>query len=667
MVRRRPAPALRTVSVASMCGIAGAMLSSDERAESLLALAGRMSACIAHRGPDDDGHWAEPSAGLALAFRRLAIIDVSPAGHQPMRSRSGRYTIVFNGEVYNYRELRDELRASGHSFDGGSDTEVILAAFEQWGIAAAVTRFVGMFGIATWDARDRELVLVRDRLGIKPLYLYQHDGTFLFGSELKSVLACPGVDRSIDETALAHYLRYLYVPAPRSILRHVTKLAPGTLLRVRDARAPLARPEPYWSLDDVYRAARGEPFEGTDDEAVDALDEVLGDAVRLRMRADVPMGALLSGGVDSSLVVALMQRQTASPVRTFCIAFPGTEHDEAAHARHVADRLGTHHTELPVTGADALAVVPRLAEMFDEPLADPSQVPTYLVCHLARRDVTVALTGDGGDELFAGYERYVRGERLIAGLGRIPPPVRRAVGRAIGRLSTDSWDRLYGAAVALRGGRGATRLAGQKVRKLGAVMSERSPADMYRALLTVGWRAPETFLPSAAGAADDLRHLLARRQELPFLDAMLLTDQGSYLADDLLAKVDRASMATSLEARVPILDHRVVHFSWRLPARMKVRDGRGKWILRQLLYRHVEPALVDRPKTGFSVPIAAWLRGPLREWAADTLLGDLRGSPLRADAVRRAWAGLQGGADDSALGVWTLVMFEAWRQRWVAS
>jgi asparagine synthase (glutamine-hydrolysing) len=647
-----------------MCGIVGVM-SDARRGDALEELARGMSARIAYRGPDDDGVWSEPSAGVALGFRRLSIIDLSAAGHQPMESSTRRFTMVFNGEVYNYREIAAELIRQGQNFRGHSDTEVILAAFERWGIKAAVQRFIGMFAIAVWDAKTRRLSLIRDRLGIKPVYYYQKAGVVLFASELKAFTAFAGFDRSLDDAALEDYLRYLCVPAPRTIFRFTRKLLPGHILTFDNALQDLPAAETYWSADDVYRASTAEPFSGSDDEAVDELAEVLTDAVKLRMRADVPMGALLSGGVDSSTVVALMQESASQPTRTFSIGFPGTEHDESEHAAHVAKVLATDHTPMAVTGEDALEHVPRLPELFDEPFADPSQIPTYLVSALARKHVTVALTGDGGDELFGGYERYVKGEQLVRRLVRMPRAVRQVVGTGIGRVSVQSWDMAYRGLASVVGG-GGQRLAGEKIRKLGNLLSQQSESHMYRSLLSA-LQHPDAYLATPVALPSRIDDLLRESETLPLLDRMMLVDQRTYLADDLLAKVDRASMAVSLEARVPILDHRVVQLAWRMPRRFKIREGRGKWLLRQLLYRYLDRDFVDRPKVGFSVPVAAWLRGPLRGWAEDTLFSQTgRAEHLRLDRVRDTWTRFQARRDESALGLWALVMFKAWEARWLS-
>ena len=542
-----------------MCGLAGILSGKSLRHDELQRVTIRMSDAIVHRGPDDQGVWVDPSAGVGLGFRRLAIVDLSAQGHQPMHSSTGRYVMIFNGEVYNHWDLRRELQSSGCRFRGHSDTEVILAAFELWGMERAVRRFIGMFAIAVWDAKLRQLSLIRDRLGIKPLFVYQHDGLVTFGSELKALVAGPEFDKTLDTSALTAYLRYLYVPAPQSIFQHVAKLTPGHILTITDPNIPLPPSVPFWSATTVARDGGRTQDSSGDAEAIAELEEILGDAVRLRMQADVPLGALLSGGIDSSTVVALMQASADRPVKTFTIGFNQQDFDEAAHARAVAKHLGTDHTELRLTGEDALAVVPRLAEMFDEPLADPSQIPTFLVCELARREVTVALTGDGGDELFGGYNRYVEGERLITEFDRWPSLLRRLSASGLTSVSPRMWNRMRDTLRPVFPIAGRTRLLGEKLHKIGDLLREDSTGGMYRSLLSA-WQQPEDFVVGGTAATSDRK--MDGVTELALMERMMLADQTSYLPDDLLAKVDRASMAVSLEARVPILDHRVVEFSW---------------------------------------------------------------------------------------------------------
>jgi asparagine synthase (glutamine-hydrolysing) len=648
-----------------MCGLAGLFRAGGARADELEALARAMTGPIRHRGPDDDGVFVAAEAGVALGFRRLAIIDLSPAGHQPMASASGRFTLIFNGEVYNHNALREELLALGHRFRGHSDTEVILAAFESWGITAAVGRFIGMFAIAVWDAEDRALTLIRDRLGIKPMFYWSGGRDLAFASELKSLVAVPGFQGRLDRDALASYLRYLYVPAPATIYQGVRKLPPGHLITVRDPSAPLPPPDAYWSALTAAAEGASSRLQVSDEEAVDRLDALLSDAVRLRLEADVPLGALLSGGIDSSTVVALMQEGLPSPARTFTIGFDRPEHDEAEHARAIARHLGTDHTELRVSGADALEVIPRLPEMFDEPLADPSQIPTYLVSALARRHVTVALSGDGGDELFAGYNRYRHGAGMSRRLARVPAPVRGATAAALAAVGPGAWDRMAQVAAGLLPARSRPRLVGERLHKLARLLRAEGTAARYRTLMSA-WDRPGALVPGAIELDDELDRIIGGSGTAELEERMMLADQRGYLADDLLAKVDRASMAVSLEARVPLLDHRVVEFAWRLPLRHKIRDGEGKWILRQVLYRRVPRTLVDRPKMGFTVPILDWLRGPLRGWAEELLQPAVlsEGGVLDPRPIRAAWADVQAGRSPNAVALWAVLMFQDWRKRW---
>jgi asparagine synthase (glutamine-hydrolysing) len=651
-----------------MCGLAGFLDARPRPADALRREAAAMADTLAHRGPDDAGAWADAAAGVALGFRRLSIVDLSPDGHQPMRSASGRFVIAFNGEVYNHVELRRALSAGGARFRGHSDTEVMLAAFERWGVEAAVKRFVGMFAFALWDGQRRRLHLGRDRMGIKPLFVHRRAGRISFASELKALLADPGMVAEVDRGALAAYLRHLYVSAPRSILRGVTKLPPGTILTLESADAPLPEPRRYWSAEAAALRGAENPLEVGDDEAEELLARALDDAVQLRMRADVPVGAFLSGGIDSSLVTALMQARSPRPVRTFTIAFDRAEHDESAHAAAVARHLGTEHLCLPVTGDDALAVIPDLPRMFDEPLADPSQVPTFLVSRLAREHVTVALSGDGGDELFSGYTRYLRGEAALRQASRAPRPVRRAAAAAVRAVPVAAWDggaRLLAPVVPpLRG----ARLAGDRLHKLAELIRHDGGAEMYRSLVSQ-WPDPETLVPGAREAPDRVVETMNAASPLAPMERMMLADQLGYLPDDLLAKVDRASMAVSLEARVPLLDHRVAELAWRLPRRLRVRDGEGKWLLRRVLYRHVPRELVDRPKVGFTVPVESWLRGPLRTWAEDLLSADSlrRGGLIDPAPVRAEWERFLAGRGRGALAIWAVLTFQAWQAHWLAA
>lgn len=626
-----------------------------------------MIAPIAHRGPDADGCWVDAAAGVAFGFRRLSILDLSPLGHQPMHSPSGRFTIVYNGEVYNHPSLRRELAAAGFRFRGHSDTETMLAAFEHWGVAAATRRFIGMFAIALWDREGRVLHLIRDRVGIKPLFVWRGPGCVAFGSELKTLLALPEFDREIDREAVTAFLRYLYVPGPRSIFRRVTKLPPGHILSISDPAAPLPAPSPFWSLREVAEAGlalRGSP---TDEEVVEEADALLTDAVGLRLLADVPVGALLSGGIDSSTVVALMQASAPTSVRTFTIGFPDTDYDESRHAARVARHLGTQHTELALTPAELEAVVPDLPQLFDEPLADPSQIPTFLVSRVARHEVTVALSGDGGDEIFGGYNRYVRGRAVLRAAAAMPESTR-WLGSVVGEADPESLNRWSRRLARVLPAKFRDPRWGEKAYKLRLLAGTGGPAGLYRSLLS-SWQDPASLVMGGEETHDPIHEAWAALVHCAPLDRMLLTDQLHYLPDDLLAKLDRASMAVSLEARVPLLDHRVVEFAWRLPPRFKIRGGRGKWLLRQVLYRRVPRELVERTKMGFSVPIERWLRGPLREWAGALLAPDAvaGGGVLDPAAVTAAWASFQHRGPVPGLGIWAILMFQAWHDRWIGS
>lgn len=642
-----------------MCGLAGFIDRSSragtyDPAAAVIAMADSMR----HRGPDDDGAWCDPAAGAALAQRRLAIVDLSPAGHQPMVSASGRYVLVYNGEVYNHEEMRPELEARGIQFRGCSDTEVILEACAAFGVRPTVERLIGMFAFALWDRAERTLTLVRDRLGIKPLYWGEQNGLFLFGSELKALRAHKGWTPEIDRDAATLFLRHNCVPAPWSIYRGVRKLEPGHILVL--AADGTRTDEVFWDARAVAAEGIRHPREMGDAEAVTALETLLSDAIGRRMIADVPLGALLSGGVDSSAVVALMQAQSSRPVRTFSIGFDAGAYDEAKHARAVAAHLGTDHTDLYVSPAETLAVVPRLPVMFDEPFADSSQIPTFLVSELARRHVTVALSGDGGDELFAGYNRYVFANGPWRRLRRCPVPLRGAAARAIAAVPVPAWDRVAGL---LPKGRRPAR-PGELVHKMAGVMAVPDDDALYRSV-TSHWTDPGRVI---VGGTEPGRAALPDAAGLfGVVDRMQLGDLTGYLPDDILVKVDRASMAASLEARVPLIDHRVVAFAWSLPARFKMRDGATKWILRQLLYRHVPEALIERPKMGFAVPLADWLRGPLRDWAEDLLEpGALSGGGLVApEPVRALWRQHLAGRDRHFL-LWDVLMLEAWRRHWMA-
>jgi len=606
-----------------------------------------MTEALRHRGPDGEGYWHDAVAGIGLGHRRLAIIDLSPDGHQPMTSATGRYVIAFNGEVYNFLDLRADLEREGSAFRGHSDTEVMLGAIERWGLRHAVERFVGMFAFALWDAAEHTLHLVRDRLGEKPLYYTWSGSTLLFGSELTALRACPWWRGEIDRDTLALYMRYHYVPAPYSIYKGVQKVRPGTVLSFRSSTPPgdVAEEWQYWSAQEAVAQALAAPFVESGTHVVDALDALLRRVVRREMIADVPLGAFLSGGIDSSTVVALMQAVSYRPVRTFTIGFAERQYDEASYARAVARHLGTDHTELYVAPADLLAVVPRMSTIYDEPFGDSSQIPTTLLAALTRQHVTVSLSGDGGDELFGGYERYRRGRLLEQVLGRVPGPLRRAL----------AW--MARAAPDVRLG----ALSGERVRDWTTVLDAETAELRYRELMSP-CRAPDSLVSHSADLQTVFTDPGRWAETSNVLERMMFLDLTSYLPDDILVKVDRATMAASLESRAPFLDHEVVDFAWRAPLDLKIRNGDSKWLLRQVLYRYVPQLLVDRPKRGFAVPLESWLSGPLREWAGDLLAPTKleREGFLNAAVITDKWQRQQRGFHRWSAVLWSVLMFESW-------
>lgn len=644
-----------------MCGIVGAFGAPGSRQDWVEA----GCRALRHRGPDDSGVWREPAAGIALGQTRLSILDLSEAGRQPMVSSCGRYCIVFNGEIYNHLELRRQL--SGRSWLGHSDTETLLACLMHWGVEKTLRATVGMFAFAWFDCFERRLILARDRLGEKPLYYGYAADAFVFASELRPLRAAPGFDAAIDRTALALYMRQSYVPAPHSIYSSLRKIPAGSWLELTPvlvtARS-LPTPRPYWSATDAALAGERDPLHLGDSEAIRTLEQLLADAVRGQMLADVPLGAFLSGGVDSSTVVALMQAQSARPVQTFSIGFEANEYDEGGYARRVAQHLGTNHTELVVRAADALALVPQMPAVYDEPFADPSQLPTFLVAQLARRQVTVALSGDGGDELFGGYNRYFLGARAWPSLARIPRSLRCGIAHGLRALSPGTWDRLAAGLLPIVPSRYRLAMVGDRAHKIAGVLECCREEDLYRRLVSQHW--PEPVVLGAEAANNTIAANYTSGSQWPSLSSlmprMMLLDSITYLPDDILVKVDRAAMAVSLETRVPLLDHRVFEFAWRLPLHLKVRGGQGKWILRQVLHRHVPQQLVERPKMGFGVPLDAWLRGPLREWAEHLLVESrLRGEGLlNASVIRRRWNEHLLGRRNWQYALWNVLMFQAW-------
>jgi asparagine synthase (glutamine-hydrolysing) len=646
-----------------MCGIAGLWDQRGRTApDALAAVAGAMTDTLRYRGPDLGDVWLDPEAGLALGHRRLSIIDLSPAGAQPMVSSCGRFVISYNGEVYNTDELRSDLKAAGRRFRGHSDTEAIVEGAAVWGVEATVKRLIGMFAMALWDRRDRALYLVRDRIGIKPLYWVEFDGRLLFGSELKALRADRGWAAELDRDSLLSYLRFGYVPAPDTIYRGAHKLPPGTILQVSPGRPPVVTP--YWSLQDIARQGQNARFSGDEDEAVEALDTLLRDAVRRRMVADVPLGAFLSGGIDSSTVVALMQAQSPRPVRTFSIGFHEAEFNESENAAAVARHLGTEHTELYAEPRHALDVIPQLADMYDEPFADSSQMPTYLVSKMTRAHVTVALSGDGGDELFAGYTRYFRGESLWRAIEVTPRPLRALAAQGIWALQPSAWTALGDAIPEKR----RPAQFGDKMHKLAGVLAGEPEASAFYRQIVSQWADPAAIVRNARERPGLLEDARIRSLVPDFVERMQYLDTLTYLPDDILTKVDRASMAVSLEARVPLLDHRVVAFSWSLPPAMKVGNGIGKRLLRRVLDRYVPRELIDRPKKGFTVPLDRWLRVELRDWA-ESLLDPKRlerDGVLDSTAIRQRWTEHLAGKRNWQASLWTVLMFQAWKERWLA-
>jgi len=633
-----------------MCGIVGFFTVNNRRsADEMLSIANGMANAIRHRGPDDSGVWVSEEVGLTLAHRRLSIIDLSVYGSQPMCSENGRYIIVYNGEIYNHVELREELVSLGRAFRGHSDTEVILAGCQEWGVEGTIRRCVGMFAIALWDVRDRDLYLIRDRMGEKPLYYGWQKGTFLFASELRAMKKHPDFESEISRDSLALYFRHDYIPAPYSIYKNVNKLKPGTILKLRIRRildtgncADCERLE-YWSLKEVVENAECDVYEGTAHDAVNSLEALMARSIEGQMISDVPLGAFLSGGIDSSTIVALMQRLGSKPVKTFSIGFEERRYNEAACAKEVAKHLGCEHTELYVTPRRTKEVMIDMPELYDEPFADPSRIPTFLVSELARKHVTVSLSGDAGDELFYGYNIYA----LLF--------KRWSVARRV-NIS----NRLL-QSIILTLTRLICRASQKKLAVVRSLLSRGTYIDLYKCMTSTFSNPCELVLGSSEPA-----NIFLNRRLLPNVSSkentVMALDALSYLPDDILVKVDRAAMACSLETRIPLLDHRIVEFAFRLPFDIKFREGATKWPLRQILYKYVPRELVERPKKGFSIPLDKWLHEDLREWACDLLSDDLvrKDGILNGDIVHKYLSEHMGRQQDHSRVIWSLLMFQCW-------
>ncbi|EPB8037973.1 asparagine synthase (glutamine-hydrolyzing) [Pseudomonas aeruginosa] len=644
-----------------MCGISGFIQRHTEKTQMEQIIVQMMDKII-HRGPDDKGYWLDHSIGLALGHRRLAIQDLSTAGHQPMPSACRRYVIVFNGEIYNHLALRALL--GPHPWRGHSDTETLLACFSVWGMEKTLSNITGMFSLALFDKETSKIFLIRDRLGEKPLYYGWQGNCFLFSSELKSLTVHPEFQKEIDRDSLAAFLRFGYCPTPNSIYKGIKKLPPGHYIQLNLANATpgeLMDPLPYWSLSKVIAQGIHQPFQGSDSEAVDALHRQLSASVTSQMLSDVPLGAFLSGGVDSSTIVALMQARHSRPVQTFTIGFDEPGYNEAEHAKAVAQHLGTQHTELYVRAEDALAVVPCLPGIYCEPFADSSQIPTYLISRLAKQSVTVALTGDGGDELFAGYNRYLTACQAWNRLQQLPLVARMTLAKLLSALPPAMWDSLFSLASPLLPSKYRLRTPGDKLQKLAGLMAFSSEEDFYKDLVS-HWKKPTNLVIGSEESASVFWNLDSLPEMESFEQWMMAMDTRTYLADDILAKVDRAAMATSLETRVPLLDHRVVELAWKMPLNLKIRNNDGKWLLRQVLYQHVPRELIERPKMGFAIPLDTWLRGPLREWAESLLAEERlrREGYLRPEPIRRAWQEHLSGKRNWQGPLWNVLMFQAW-------
>lgn len=642
-----------------MCGIAG-YLSTENQKNPLNTLT-EMGKAIFNRGPDSSGQWFDPDVGIGLAHQRLAIVDLSPAGHQPMLSNSGRYILSFNGEIYNHNELREKLRKVKDAWLGHSDTETLLAGFEAWGIEDTIKKTVGMFAIAVWDRKTETLTLGRDRLGEKPLYYGWQDNTFLFASELKAIKAHPSFDAQINRNSLSLFLRYGYIPAPYSIYENIYKLMPGTLATVSLKNREVTATR-YWSLEQEAVKIRHDEFCNYGQAVLD-LEQQLKKSIGLQMMADVPLGAFLSGGVDSSTIVALMQSQSDKPIKTFSIGFHEAQYNEAHYAKAIAKHLNTDHTELYVSADDALKIIPKLAEIYDEPFADASQVPTFLVARMASEHVTVSLSGDAGDEVFCGYNRYLMTRKAWHTLSKIPVQIRRFISNCITCISPNRWNQIINIYYKLNPFKEpkANTPFGDKLYKVANVICAKDMPDLYKRLTSI-IQSPENYLFNSTEPDISFINETIMRSDMNDVEKMMLIDMHGYLPNDILAKVDRAAMAVSLETRVPLLDHRIVELAWKIPLRFKLNKGKGKAILRDVLYKYVPRQLIERPKMGFAIPIDSWLRGPLKAWA-ENLLNEVRLQEegfLNVKEVRKMWEEHLSERRNWQYQLWNILMFQLW-------
>ncbi|MBF0274118.1 MAG: asparagine synthase (glutamine-hydrolyzing) [Nitrospinae bacterium] len=646
-----------------MCGITGFLINNTIQSRNNHKVVASMAKTLDHRGPDDSGTWVDNESGIALGHTRLSVIDTSTEGHQPMESFSGRYVIVYNGEIYNYKELKEKIEKKERvNWRGTSDTEVILALIEVEGLENALQLFEGMFAFALWDKKEQRLFLVRDRVGIKPLYYGWLEKTFVFGSELKAIKAHPDFNNDINREAVELFMNYSYVPAPYSIYNTIYKVLPGTYLTITTKETPFPKtplsPQIYWSV----KEASKEKLDIHEDKVLNNLEDLLLDITEKCMLSDVPLGAFLSGGIDSSTVVALMQKASNRPIKTFTIGFHDTGYDEAIHAKEVAAHLGTEHTEVYLSSKEALDVIPKLPILYDEPFADSSQIPTYLISQLAHQQVTVALSGDGGDELFGGYNRYIWAPKIWNKIKGLPLPVRKTFGKSLNKIPPQYWDKIadiFPSSLSHT----IPRTFGEKVNKIASILDAASPEEIYKRLVSTPGDNSSLVLKNNNTTNEKFDFRV--QGDVNFAEEMMRYDMRTYLPDDILTKVDRASMGVSLETRVPLLDHRLIEYALQLPLNYKVKEGQSKWILRQVLYKYVPQKLIERPKMGFAVPLDKWLERELKEWAETLLNKEKIKSQNFFDnkKVTKLWEEYKSGNQFSKLILWNMLIFQSWLEK----